>query len=171
MCSLIDEMMHVSVRTCMQVLNVTRPSDFWLEVIAANLTVIDDNTISPHSVSLFTAVAPVDTFVNCSEFSAKVTFGASEYPQLPDMICSLILRGNDVHGKKGGAMPPGGSEVPAPGSEDTREGAQGGGQDGLDGGIVQDTDSAPGAQMHGAGNTLAWSVGVSMAAALAGLGM
>lgn len=144
----------------MQVLNATRPPDFWLDVIAANLTVIDDTTISPHAVALFTAVTPVDTFVDCSKFTKTVSFTANGYPQVTDMLCSLVLRGNEAHG----GMAPKGAEAMAPGSDDASEG----GAAGEDGAIVTETDSA---HMHGTRTLVSWSVGVSIAVALAGLGM
>lgn len=152
-----------------QVLNASRPSDFWLEVIAPNITAfVDSGAITPHFVALFTDVLPVDTFVDCNEFKKTVPLAAGGYPKMTDMLCALVLRGNDAHESKAEAMEPKGGEAMAPVTEAPRDGAAGG-EDAGDGGIVTETDSA--LHMHGTGGSVAWSVGVSMAVALAGLGM
>jgi hypothetical protein len=88
-----------------QVLNATRPSDFWLQVVAPN-----GATASPHGVPLHTAVQPVDTFIDCAEYSTSVKFAPDEYPALEDMLCSLVLLGSRTRS---------GADAPSPGLVDS----------------------------------------------------
>lgn len=78
----------------MQALTATRPSDFWLLAVAANSDTIDESTTSPHALSLFTDVQPVDEFVDCDQFNETVSLRPFDYPALEAMLCSLVRQGN-----------------------------------------------------------------------------
>ena len=139
--------MHV---LSVQVLNATRPSDFWLQVVAAEGT----PEVSPHAVALFTAVQPVETFVNCTEYNEKVTLGADEYPALEDMLCSLVLLGNTADAEDGVEL----AEGPSNG-----QGEAGGALPRSGGGDVTElTDAALATHMH------AWVSIISLIATVVG---
>ena len=124
----------------MQVLNATRPSDFWLEVLAAE-TVPD---VSPHAAALLTALQSVDTFVNCLEYSETVSLGAGEYPALADMLCSLVLQGNKAHAEEEGTAP---DVAPSVGEAATGDGEP----PSVGGDVTEATNSVPAWGMHAFG--------------------
>ena len=124
----------------MQVLNATRPSDFWLEVLAAE-TVPD---VSPHAAALLTALQSVDTFVNCLEYSETVSLGAGEYPALADMLCSLVLQGNKAHADEGAVAPAGSPSGVEAEVEDGEPPA-------VEADVTEATNAAPAWSMEGVG--------------------
>ena len=124
----------------MQALNVTRPSDFWLNVLAAG----GDPLTSPHGPALFTDITPVDTFVDCSEYSETVSLGAGEYPALADMLCSLVLQGNKAHAEEEGTAP---DVAPSVGEAATGDGEP----PSVGGDVTEATNSVPAWGMHAFG--------------------
>lgn len=124
----------------MQALNVTRPSDFWLNVLAAG----GDPLTSPHGPALFTDITPVDTFVDCSEYSETVSLGAGEYPALADMLCSLVLQGNKAHADEGAVAPAGSPSGVEAEVEDGEPPA-------VEADVTEATNAAPAWSMEGVG--------------------
>lgn len=146
----------------MQELNATRPSDFWLKVIAANASTDGPPDTSPHAVALFTGVTAVDSFVNCSEYNETVSFGPDEYPALADMLCSLVLLGNKAHTELADSP----AEAPIGGEGEAPLGGEGEGPSGEDD-VTAERSAATGLFMHAYAYVYAWVVFISMAAVLA----
>eukprot|EP00892_Ulva_mutabilis_P005840 jgi/Ulvmu1/3628/UM017_0040.1 len=111
----------------LQVANVTVPSPFWL----AAAQTLPDLPFSPHQAILQARTTPLDSFVDCSEFTATLEVVPGEFPSLEAMLCALVLQG----------APPA-ADAPAGAADPPADAADGPEAAPADRGVVDDTDAA-----------------------------
>jgi hypothetical protein len=74
----------------MQELNASRPNDFFLQQ--------GPDASSPHASALQARATPLDTFVDCTEYTTAVLLPPGGFPSLEDMMCALVNAGHEGGG-------------------------------------------------------------------------